>query len=84
MSRFYATVNGQSKTTATKCGNKQSGMYAHIRGWNIGATIDLMVDSDNEDILCIEITGGSNNAATKKFIGRFKLGKRGGIIKLKN
>ena len=36
MSRFYGSLTGSAKTTATRCGSVSSRVSAHVRGWDIG------------------------------------------------
>jgi hypothetical protein len=35
MAHFYGDMQG-SRGQATRCGTKQSGIHAHIRGWHTG------------------------------------------------
>ena len=35
MSKFYGSIEGSAKTTATRCGTKNSGIESHTRGWNL-------------------------------------------------
>jgi len=60
MSRFYAEILG-SKGTASRIGNKVSGMTAHICGWNIGVKVRCYVNKDGKDVIEITQTGGSSN-----------------------
>ena len=46
MARFYGSIYGSGKTIAQKAGSKDSGINAHIRGWNIGVNVNLLVDKD--------------------------------------
>jgi len=84
MARFYGSIYGSGKTIAQKAGSKDSGINAHIRGWNIGVNVNLLVDKDDNDIVSINLTGGSNDNFSKKCLGRFKLNKKGTIVKIKN
>lgn len=57
MSRFYAEIQGNGGS-ATRMGTKDSGIKGHIRGWHLGARVD--VDNvDGEDVVEIQATGGS-------------------------
>jgi hypothetical protein len=65
MAHFYSTVSSKN-TTHTKCGTKKEGMQAHIRGWDVGVQVDLSVNSDGEDVVCVYLTDGSNGHKGKK------------------
>lgn len=64
MAHFYATVNGSRDSTATKTGTKASGIDAHARGWDIGGRVRLR-QLHGVDILDIDVTGGSNDGASR-------------------
>ena len=59
MARFYGEIKG-SRGMASRMGTKNSGFYAHIRGWNIGIRVELSVDKDGNDLISVYKTGGSN------------------------
>ena len=63
MSRFYGSLTGQAKSTATRQGSTNSGVSAHVRGWDIGIGSEVSeCPQCNEGILLQAwITGGSNN-----------------------
>lgn len=68
MARFYGTIRGKAQTTATRIGTVNSGMYAHIRGWNFGAAIRLDTTENDEDHIAIFLTSGSKNENSSKCI----------------
>ena len=35
MARFYGELRGRAATTATREGSERSGLWAHVRGWDI-------------------------------------------------
>lgn len=72
MSRFYGSMQGSRDTTVTKCGTKNTGMHAHIRGWNLGAMVSMSTDSEDNDIVTVTLTGGSNGTMQSKTLGSFK------------
>ena len=49
MSRFYGEVKGNRGKTS-RCGSKASGIWGHIRGWNLGVFVDCRV-VDGKDFL---------------------------------
>jgi len=76
MSHFYCEVKGQGKKCVTAGGTKNSGMIAHIRGWDIGIKVKLYHnEKTNTDCFIIYQTGGSSNPGELKTltIGELKL-----------
>lgn len=71
MSRFYGTLSGQAKTEATRRGSENSPVYAHVRGWNVGATVKAYVGPDGEDHISISLTSGSNGHEAARELGDF-------------
>lgn len=67
MAQFYGHMQG-NRGTATRMGTKDSGITAHIRGWNVGISITCHVDDKGNDVCVAHETGGSNNP--------FQVGKR--------
>ena len=66
MSRFYASIQG-NRGEATRGGSAASGIYGHIRGWHIGARVDVdarTVGSDL-DVVRVELTGGSTESESR-------------------
>ena len=72
MARFYGEIQGKAKTRATREGTEQSGMWAHIRGWNIGVYIECEVDEQGKDTIRVYKTYGSNNPYDCKIITTLK------------
>lgn len=67
MVHFYGEIRGNTKTIATRCGSKNSGMYTHIRSWDKGIEVICFYDkSSNKNIFRIYETGGSNYPHRKK------------------
>ena len=70
MSHFYSTVEGSSRTVATRAGTKDSGISGHIRGWNVGIQVYGRYDPETgEDVFEVYSTGGSNNSSTRELLG---------------
>lgn len=59
MARFYASIQG-NRGEATRIGTASSGIYGHIRGWDVGVAVRANV-IDGEDVLEVYRTEGSNN-----------------------
>ena len=59
MSHFYANIKG-NRGEATRQGTKNSGLYGHVRGWNLGALVSVDYNKETEqDEITISLTGGS-------------------------
>lgn len=71
MAQFYAAIQG-NRGEATRMGTKQSGLWAHIRGWHIGCRAEMSHGSDGHDYITIFLTGGSNNPGNAQCLGRFR------------
>ena len=70
MSRFYANIQG-NRGEATRMGTAESGLYGHIRGWDVGIAVQCYVDNTGEDEIRVELTSGSNKKKRSKLIGHF-------------
>ena len=58
MAHFYSEVRGARKPQ-TLTGTKNSGVQAHIRGWNVGVEVRLS-HVNGKDIVQVYKTTGSN------------------------
>ncbi len=67
MARFYGELRGKAATTATREGSERSGLWAHLRGWDIGVVVFCDV-VDGCDVIKVYETGGSNNPSLSKLI----------------
>ena len=62
MSRFYGSLKGQAKSTATRRGSVSSGVSAHVRGWDMGIWVGVgECPYCGKDYFEVHETGGSNN-----------------------
>lgn len=60
VARFYASIQG-NRGEATRMGTANSGIEGHVRGWNIGAKVEVDVDpKTGKDRLTVYRTQGSN------------------------
>jgi hypothetical protein len=71
MSRFYASIQG-NRGEATRQGTAKSGLYGHIRGWDVGAVVNCFVNDKGEDVVEIVLTSGSNGRGRPNHLGSFK------------
>ena len=90
MSRFYGTLSGRSRTPATRCGDR-SGMSAHVRGWDLGASISLSVVGEQRrpsgkiispgtDLLSLCLTSGSNDGRVLLDLGQWQRATDGTLL----
>ena len=70
MARFYAVIQG-NRGPATRMGSIASGMYAHVRGWNTGAAVEVYVNDEGNDEVAIYKTGGSNRPHQAELLAVF-------------
>jgi hypothetical protein len=47
MAQFYAEIQG-NRGQASRMGTKATGIWGHIRGWNIGAKVELYYDKKTD------------------------------------
>ncbi len=62
MSRFYGSLKGH-RGEASRPGTAKSGLEGHIRGWHIGARVFVSVGSEDQDMVTVYATSGSNQQA---------------------
>jgi hypothetical protein len=70
MSRYYAQIQG-AKGPASRCGTAASGMWAHVRGWDVGALITCEQDGD-ADVVHVYATGGSNGHRSNQLVATLR------------
>jgi hypothetical protein len=70
MAHFYGDMQG-SRGQATRCGTKQSGIHAHIRGWHTG--VQTVVSHENGvDVVRVYRTSGSSGAGSTTLIAEWR------------
>jgi len=73
MSHFYGSISGRARTIVTRCGDKKSGISAHIRSWEKGIKVECKYNENiNKNIFHIYLTGGSNRPSKKVLISSFE------------
>ena len=73
MAHFFGEMRG-SKGIVTRLGSKNSGIHAHIRGWDLGVETFVEVNENTgEDTVFVYLTSGSTGNIQKKYIGSFTL-----------
>ena len=61
MAHFIGEVQG-NRGSVSRTGSKKSGIDAHIKGWNIGARVQLTHNNETgQDTLTVYKTEGSNS-----------------------
>lgn len=73
MSRFYAEIHGQAKTSATRTGSSNSGISGHIRGWDCGVEVEGFDSVEGTDLFAVFLTSGSNHMYGKEVIGHVQM-----------
>ena len=82
MARFYANIK-ENRGGASRMGTKGSGMYGHIRGWELGAVVEMSYNKEKDrDEMEVFITGGSLDSGNKKWLGTYTRDESGEIIKI--
>lgn len=69
MAHFYGSMQG-SRGQVTRMGTKNSGMTAHIRGWNIGAKV-VLTHRNGVDVVEVYRTSGSTGGGNDVQIAEF-------------
>jgi len=70
MGQFYAEIKG-NRGGASRMGSKTSGISGHLRGWAVGARVDIM-HIDGADVVRVYRTSGSNGGEDDKLIAEFQ------------
>lgn len=81
MAHFIGFVSGRAKTRASRLGTKRTGLTARAQGWNIGGSVEMMVDSDGRDVVELSLTSGSNGAGSGQRVARFVLQPDGTVTR---
>ncbi len=69
MAQFYGDIQG-NRGEATRMGTKESGISAHVRGWNVGARV-IVAHEDGRDVVQVWATSGSHGREASKLIAKF-------------
>lgn len=80
MARFYGSLQGNRGQT-TRMGTPSSGIKGHLRGWSIGAKVQLWVGPDGSDRVTVQLTGGSHNPSTLTDLGTYREGPEGDPVR---
>lgn len=68
MAHFYGELQG-NRRKVTRCGDKHSGMWAHLRGWHVGVEVEIVHDSEkDQDVIVVSRTTGSSGLLGKEVI----------------
>lgn len=81
MAHFYGSMRG-SRGEATRMGTKASGFTAHIRGWDIGARVEVGVNDLGQDIVIVHLTRGSNDVRNAHHCGVYRIGSDGNFERI--
>ena len=64
MARFYGEVRGTRGTTS-RLGT--SGLWSHVRGWNVGVEV-VCIGREDGDVIEVYETGGSHDPRQKRLV----------------
>lgn len=68
MAHFRTEIKG-NRGWVTRTGTKNSGMVAHVHGWDFGIKVELRYDSHRgQDFAHVYRTGGTNAREEDKFL----------------
>ena len=71
MARYYGEVQG-NRGAVSRTGHKTSGIWSHVRGWNVGArtVVDVSPDDPEQDRDYVEVavTAGSNGGSMDRIV----------------
>ena len=71
MAHFYGDLQG-CRGAATRMGTKNSGISAHIRGWDFGVRVSVRWDeAKQKDVVSVRLTGGSNGHHGGRCLGEY-------------
>jgi hypothetical protein len=63
--KLAGSIKGTDHSTTKSCYSSQ-GITAHLRGWDFGLRIEILVDENGTPLFEIWETGGSNNPSNKR------------------
>lgn len=76
MAHFYGELQG-NRRKVTRCGDKRSGMWCHVRGWHVGVEVEIVYDEKNDqDVITISRTTGSSGLWGKEVIATIREGEK--------
>lgn len=58
MAQFRAVIKGQ-RGSASRLGNKKSGISAIVSGWNCGVKVEAQTSQSGDDFFYIDATSGN-------------------------
>jgi hypothetical protein len=70
MARFYISTEGRNGGAIHRTG--VHGVSAHLRGWEVGAAVDVEIDKDGHDVVRIYRTGGSRGTSNRTLIAELR------------
>jgi len=70
MARFIGYVRGNRGEASRTAGS--GGLQAQAQGWDIGARVSVFEGYEGEDVISLELFGGSNLNGQKHFLGQFR------------
>ncbi len=79
MARFYGEIKGRAASKATREGDEDSGIEAHIRGYDVGVKVECFKSRISDiDVCKVYMTGGSRNPKKVMQLGYVESNAKGG------
>lgn len=72
MAQYRATIRG-ARGSASRLGNRRSGIVATVNGWNVGVTVTA-THENGEDVIRIVSNGGSNARSAPRHVATVRAG----------
>lgn len=83
MAQYRGVVSG-GRGSASRLGDKKSGMLVECNGWDLGATCHIKFNVIKQrDELSISVTTGSGIDSGSVFLGTFIINSKGKITKIR-
>ena len=74
MSHFYGTLDGMARTTATRRGNKNSGITTYAAGWSGAIRVTVWHDDDTgKDKFCVDLVPWQSSGGYSKELANGEL-----------
>lgn len=69
MAQFMAEIQG-NRGYVSRLGSRESGIWAHVHGWNVGVRVIGIVDETGEDVFMVYATSGSNGGKNDVLVAK--------------
>jgi hypothetical protein len=80
MSQFYGSMGGQSAKEVTRTGTTNTGVYAHVRGWDVGVHVLARATRQGDEVLIFSTKGSNGHEDHHELVGRVFLDPDGHVV----